>query len=82
MPQCRQMCLRVGSGKFLGCMITMQGIEVNLDQITTIQQLKPPINPKEVQKLTRMIAALDRFVLRLADRCRPFFQLLKSWKGF
>ena len=27
----------VGSGKFLGYMITTQGIEVNLNQITTIQ---------------------------------------------
>ena len=31
----------VGSGKFLGYMITMRGIEVNPDQITTIQQLHP-----------------------------------------
>ncbi|XP_075656553.1 uncharacterized protein LOC142626727 [Castanea sativa] len=29
-----------------------------------------------------MIAALNRFTSRLADRCRPFYQLLKKWKGF
>lgn len=72
----------VGSGKFLGYMITTRGIEVNPDQITAIQQLHPPNNPKEVQKLTGMIAALNRFVLRSMDRCRPFYQLLKKWKGF
>lgn len=26
--------------------------------------------------------ALNRFVSKLADKCRPFFQLLKKWKGF
>lgn len=72
----------VGSGKFLGYMITMLGIEVNPDQITAIQQLKQPTNPKKVQKLTRMITSLNRFISRFADRCRPFFQLLKKWKSF
>ena len=70
------------SSKFLGYMITTRGIEVNPDQIKAIQQLKPPINPKEVQKLTGMIATQNRFISRSADRCRPFFQLLKKWKGF
>ena len=63
----------VGSGKFLGYMITMRGIKVNPDQITTIQQHTPPTNPKKVQKLTKMIAALNRFVSRSADWCRLFF---------
>jgi len=72
----------VGSGKFLDYMITTQGIEVNLNQITAIRQLQPPNNPKEVQKLTGMIAALNRFVSRLANRCRLFYQLLMKWKGF
>ena len=29
-----------------------------------------------------MLAALNRFISRFADRCRPFYQLLKKWKGF
>lgn len=35
-----------------------------------------------MQRLTGMIVALNRFVSRSADKCRPFFQLLKKWKGF
>ena len=27
-------------------------------------------------------AALNRFISRLADMCRPFFQFLNKWKGF
>ena len=52
----------VWSGKFLGYMGTHRGIEVNPDQIKAINSLQPPRNPKEVQKLTRMTAALNRFI--------------------
>ena len=38
----------VGSGKFLGYMVTHRRIEVNPDQIKAINNLQPPRNPKEV----------------------------------
>ena len=38
----------VGSGKFLGYMVTHRGIEVNTYQIKAINNLQPPRNPKEV----------------------------------
>ena len=72
----------VRSGKFLGYMITHRGIEVNPDQIKVINNLRSPRNPKKVQKLTGMATALNRFISRSADRCRPFFQLINKWKGF
>ena len=72
----------VGSGKFLGYMVTHRGIEVNPDQIKAINNLRSPRNPKEVQKLIGMAAALNRFISRSADRCRPFFLLINKWKGF
>ena len=49
----------VGSGKFLGYMVTHLGIEVNSDQIKAINSLQSPQNPKEVQKLTEMTIALN-----------------------
>ena len=52
----------VGSGKFLGYMVTQKAIEVNPDQIKAINNLRTPRNLKEVQKLTRMAAALNRFI--------------------
>ena len=63
-------------------MVTHRGIKVSLDQIRAISSLQPPQNPKEVQKLTGMIAALNYFISQSADRCRPFFLLLNKWKGF
>ena len=59
---------RVGLGKFLRYMVTYRGIEVNPDQIRAINSLQPPQNPKEVQKLTEIMAALNRFISRLAER--------------
>ena len=72
----------VGSGKFLGYMVTHRGIEINPDQIKASNNLQSARNPKEVQKLTRMAAALNRFISRSADRCRPFFLLINKWKEF
>ena len=72
----------VGLGKFLGYIMTHRGIEVKPDQIKAINNLQPPRNPKEVQKLTGMMAALNRFIYRSAERCRPFFLLLHKWKEF
>ena len=72
----------VSSGKLQGFMITHCGIKVNPDQIKAINNLHPPWNPKKVQRLTGMIAALNRFISRSADRCTPFFQLLHKWNDF
>ena len=68
----------VRSGKFLDYMVTHKEIEVNLNQIKAINSLQPPRNPKEVQKLTEMTAALNRFISQSADRCRPFFLLMNK----
>ena len=71
-----------GASKFLGYLITNRGIEVNPDQITTVKRLKPLRNLKEVQILIGMLAFLNQFISKFADLCRPFYQLLKKWKGF
>ena len=85
----RELCLNaskcffcLGLDKFLGYMVTHRGIEVNPNQIKAINSLQLPRNPKEVQKLTEMTAALNRFISRSADRCKPFFMLMDKWKEF
>ena len=72
----------VGSSKFQGYMVTHREIEVNPDQVKAINSLQPPRNPKEVQKITGMTVALNRFISQSADRCKPFFLLMNKWKGF
>ena len=72
----------VGSGKFLGFLVTQHGIEANPNQIAAIQGLQPPRNVREVQRLTGMAAALNRFISKSAEKCRPFFDLIKKGKSF
>ena len=64
-------------GKFLGFMVSQRGIETNLDKIRAIIEMAPPRNMKEVQSLNGKVAALNRFVSRVTDKCLPFFRMLK-----
>jgi hypothetical protein len=40
--------------------------------------MRPPTRVKDVQKLTGCLAALSRFISRLAERALPFFKLLRK----
>jgi CRISPR/Cas system-associated protein Cas10 (large subunit of type III CRISPR-Cas system) len=71
----------VGSMKFLGYIVTQRGVEVNPDQIKVIKNLYPPRTPKEVQRLTRMAATLNKFISRPTVVIR-FPSYLKGQKIF
>ena len=43
-----------------------------------IINMASPKTIKEVQKLTGRIAALNRFVYKVTDKCLPFFKTLKQ----
>ncbi|KAL0336950.1 UNVERIFIED_CONTAM: hypothetical protein Scaly_1970100 [Sesamum calycinum] len=58
----------VRSGKFLGYMVIEKMIEVNLEQIRAIQEMKHPANLNEIQRLAERIVALSRFISRSAER--------------
>ncbi|GKV12323.1 hypothetical protein SLEP1_g23482 [Rubroshorea leprosula] len=68
----------VESGKFLGFMVSRRGIEVNPEKIKAIEEMKPPKSIKDVQRLAGRIGALHRFVSKSAEKCLPFFKILRS----
>ncbi|KAM2286748.1 hypothetical protein ACFX1S_039183 [Malus domestica] len=72
----------VGSGKFLGFMISQRGIEANPEKIKAILDMKEPITSKDIQSLTGKVAALTRFISKATDRCAPFFKALKGNKKY
>ena len=74
--------LGVGSGKFLGYLVTRRGIEASPDQIKAILDLQSPTSAKQVQMLTGRAAALNRFISRSSDKCKPFFNLVKKTADF
>ena len=68
----------VSAEKFLGFIVNNRGIEANLDKIKVVLDMLPPLNIKDIQCLTGRIVVLSRFVSRVSDKCRPFFQVLKK----
>ncbi|GKV41028.1 hypothetical protein SLEP1_g48609 [Rubroshorea leprosula] len=68
----------VESGKFLGFMVSKKGIEVNPEKIKAIAEMEPPKSVKDIQRLTRRVAALHRFISKSADKCLPFFKIMRS----
>ena len=64
-------------GKLLGFLVSHQGIEANPAKVKAIEAIRPPTRIKDVQKLTGSLAALNRFISRLAERALPFFELLR-----
>ena len=69
---------RVSSEKFLKFMVSHRGIEANPKKIKAILNMKPPQSIKEVQSLTKRVAALNRFVSKATNKCLPFFKVLKK----
>jgi hypothetical protein len=52
----------VHSGKLLGYMVSHCGISPNPEKVSAITKMKPPKCLHDVQKLTRCMAALSRFI--------------------
>jgi hypothetical protein len=74
--------LGIHKGKVLGCLVSTKGIEANPDKIEALIEIQDPVSVKDVQKLTRRVAALNRFIPRVTERSLPFFQVLRSSKNF
>ena len=72
----------VEARKFLGFMLSRRGIEANPEKVRAILEMPPPKSVKDIQKLTRRIAALHRFISRAADKCLPFFKILRHAARF
>ncbi|KAK4397815.1 hypothetical protein Sango_1257000 [Sesamum angolense] len=60
--------LEYKEGASTGFMFTQRGIEANPLKIKAILDMKAPTNVNEVQKLTRRIVALSRFVSKAAKK--------------
>ena len=68
----------VSSDKFLGFLVSHQGIEANPKKIRAVTEMKSPRTIKEVQSLIGKLAALNQFISRATDKCHPFFQTIKK----
>jgi hypothetical protein len=68
----------VSAGKLFGFLVSHRGIEAKPDKVRAIEAMRPPARLKDVQRLTGSLAALSRFISRLAERALPFFKLMRG----
>ncbi|GJR71068.1 reverse transcriptase domain-containing protein [Tanacetum coccineum] len=68
----------VEEGKFLGYMVTSEGIRANPKKTRAISDLQSPKTLKEMQSLSGKLASLNRFLAKSAVRALPFFNTLKN----
>ena len=68
----------VSSGKFLGFIVSQRGIEANPEKVRAILEMSSPWTTKEVQSLTGRVAALNRLVSKVTNKCLPFIKTLKK----
>ncbi|GJX58690.1 reverse transcriptase domain-containing protein [Tanacetum coccineum] len=68
----------VEEGKFLGYMVTLEGIRANPKKTKATADMQSPKTLKEMQSLSGKLTALNRFLSQSADRSLPFFETLKN----
>jgi hypothetical protein len=68
----------VSAGKLLGFLVSQWVIEANPEKIKAIEAMRLPARIKDVLKLAGLLAALSRFISRLAERAMSFFKLLQK----
>lgn len=71
----------VKSDRFLGYLVTERENVANQDKIRALVNASPKTK-KEVKWLTGRILALNRFISRWTDKCKPFFKLLNRVVNF
>ncbi|GFW31974.1 retrovirus-related Pol polyprotein from transposon 297 [Trichonephila clavipes] len=68
--------------KYLGLIISKEGIETDNKKIRAITEMKPPKNNREVSKFLGMTGWYQKFIPRYADICEPLYQLKKKGAKF
>jgi hypothetical protein len=57
-------------------------VKANPNKVKALWNMEEPSSSKDVQKLTRRIAALNIFIPHSADQSLPFFKVLRNAKKF
>lgn len=64
--------------KFLGHLLSSKGVEVDLEKVEAIKNLREPQNKTELQRLLGMVTYLAKFIPNLSDLTQPLRKLLEK----
>ncbi|GJR36841.1 reverse transcriptase domain-containing protein [Tanacetum coccineum] len=65
-------------GKFLGYIVTFEGIRANPEKAKAVVNMPSPSNLKQMQRLSGKLAALNRFLSKAAEKALPCLDTLKK----
>ncbi|GFX49767.1 retrovirus-related Pol polyprotein from transposon 297 [Trichonephila clavipes] len=68
--------------KYLGLVISKEGIETGNSKVKAIAEMKPPKNNKEVSKFLGMSRWYQKFIPHYVDICEPLYRLKKKGAKF
>ncbi|GFT96661.1 retrovirus-related Pol polyprotein from transposon 297 [Trichonephila clavipes] len=68
--------------KYLGLIISKEGIETDHSKEKTITKMKPPKNSKEISKFLGMAGWYQKFIPQYVDICEPLYRLKKKLAKF
>ena len=74
--------LRVRECKYIGHLLTPDGVRPDADKVKAVSEMRPPADAKELHRLQGMVTYLSKFVPHLANLTAPLRQLLRkdvSW---
>ncbi|GJZ58191.1 reverse transcriptase domain-containing protein [Tanacetum coccineum] len=69
----------MGDGKFLGYIVTSEGIRANPEKIKAVMDSHTPKTLKQMQSLSGKLEALNRFLSKSDERSLPFLDTLKKY---
>ncbi|GJT49829.1 reverse transcriptase domain-containing protein [Tanacetum coccineum] len=68
---------RMEKGKFLGYIVTSEGIKANPEKAKAIVNMPSPTNLKQMQRIRGKLAALNRFLSKAVEKALPYLDTLK-----
>ncbi|GJS36634.1 reverse transcriptase domain-containing protein [Tanacetum coccineum] len=68
----------IEEGRFLGHLITKQGIKLDPSKVKAISDLQPPKSISEMQSLSQKLAEINCFLSNRVDKTLPFMWTLKN----
>ncbi|GFW76947.1 retrovirus-related Pol polyprotein from transposon 297 [Trichonephila clavipes] len=71
-----------GKLKYLGLIISKDGIKTDDNKVKVITEMKPPKNNKEVSKFLGMAGWYQKFIPNYADMCESLYRLKKKGAKF
>lgn len=64
--------------KFLGHVLSVKGMELDVEKVEAINKLKQPTNKTELQRFLGMVTYLQKFIPNMSDLTQPLRKLLEK----